>query len=76
VALSPDSFQAELDNGKIVQGRHWIGTDEDGNINNTLAASQELPARSTTALKVSFTIPPGIAVTKVSWAPQQTQAQN
>jgi hypothetical protein len=76
VELSPNSFQAELDNGKTVQGRHWIDTDEEGNINNTLAASQELPARSTTALKVSFTVPPGVSVQKVSWVPAQAQAQN
>ncbi|HEY9155017.1 MAG TPA: hypothetical protein VIM69_07805 [Opitutaceae bacterium] len=76
VQLSPNSFQAELDNGKIVQGRHWIDTDEEGNISHTLAAAQDLPARSSTALKVSFSVPPGVSVKKVSWVPQQTQPQN
>ncbi len=69
--IEPASLQAQLDNGKTVAGRHWIETDEEGNIHGTLAASQEIPARGTSTLKISFPIPPGVSVEKVTWTPAE-----
>ena len=68
VQLAAGALQAELDNGKIVNGRHWIEVNDDGKIQNTLAATQDLPPRSATVLKASFPIPPGVTVTKVTWS--------
>jgi hypothetical protein len=65
--VMPFAFQAELDNGKIVGGRHFIETDDQGKIQSTLKGTQAIEPHSTAALKVSFAIPPGVTVTKVTW---------
>jgi hypothetical protein len=61
-------FQAELDNGETVSGGHFIETDDAGNIHRTLRGMQQIGAHATTTLKVSFPIPTGVTVTKVTWS--------
>jgi hypothetical protein len=65
--LVPYLFQAELDNGETVSGGHFIETDDAGNIHRTLRGMQQIGAHATTTLKVSFPIPTGVTVTKVTW---------
>jgi hypothetical protein len=65
--VMPFAFQATLDNGEAVVGRHFVETDDKGNIHSTLKGVQQIDPHATTTLKVSFPVPPGVNVTKVTW---------
>lgn len=68
VDIDPSAVMAVAENGKYLQGMHWVQV-TDGTISGTSKNKQRVEPRSSVTLNVSFRgLPPGVAIKEVVWS--------